>query len=467
MKRTLIKDTIKTTGKSAKVCGWVNIERSHGKIIFIDLRDISGVIQIVFTPDKKEVYELAKKLRGEWVVEITGKINKRPSKMVNPKIETGDIEMEATDLKVLSRAKTIPFSIEDDGREIGEEIRMKYRYLDIRRNRVRNNLLMRNKIIRFIRDYLDKEGFIEIETPILSKSTPEGARDFIVPSRNNPGKFYALPQAPQQYKQLLMVAGLEKYFQIARCFRDEDPRGDRQAEFTQLDLEMSFVEKEDVMQVTESLLIGLVESLFPNKKIQDIPFPRISYKEAMKKYKTDKPDLRKDKKNKDILSFCWVVDFPFFEKGDDKKWTFTHNPFSSPDSKYMEDLINKKNIENILTTQYDIVLNGWEVGGGSIRNHDPKALRSVFEIIGYKEEEINNNFGHILEAFEYGTPPHGGIAPGLDRLVMILQDELNIREVIAFPKTGDNRDLMMNAPSEVSEKQLKELHIKTDIKEKK
>jgi len=272
-----------------------------------------------------------------------------------------------------------------------------------------------------------------------------------------------LPQSPQQYKQLLQVAGIERYFQIARCFRDEDPRADRQAEFTQLDLEMSFVEQEDVISLIEPLLIELVKNLYPEKNIQEVPFPRISYQEAMEKYKTDRPDLRKSPEN---LAFCWVLDFPFFEKDENKKWTFTHNPFSAPKPEFMEDLLGKRNIEKILTTQYDVVLNGYEIGGGSIRNHKPEALKAVFEIMGYKESEIKDKFGHMLEAFAYGAPPHGGIAWGMDRLIALLMGEQNIREVIAFPKTGDSRDLMMGSPDEISPKQLKELGIKVEKKKK-
>ncbi|MCX6722629.1 MAG: aspartate--tRNA ligase, partial [Candidatus Staskawiczbacteria bacterium] len=453
MPRFLVKDAAKHIGEKVRICGWVNTRRAHGKILFIDLRDISGVMQVVFVPSNKEVYELAETLRPEWVVEIIGQIVKRPENMINPKIETGQVEFSVESLKVLSESETLPLSIETDGYEIGEEVRMKYRYLDLRRERLKNNLIARHKIVKFIRDFLSNENFIEIETPILTKSTPEGARDYIVPARLNPGKFYALPQSPQQYKQLFMVAGLERYFQIPRCFRDEDPRGDRQPEFTQLDLEMSFVEREDVMELSERMFITLVKNLYPNKKIQEIPFPRITYKEAMQKYKTDRPDMRKDKKDKDLLAFCWVIDFPFFEKTDEGKWTFTHNPFSAAKLEFRDDLLEKKNVEKILTSQYDIVLNGSEIGGGSIRNHRPEALEKVFEIMGYKKEVIKENFGHMLEAFKYGTPPHGGIAPGIDRIVSILQNEPNIREVIAFPKTGDGRDFMMQAPSEIDKKQ--------------
>lgn len=457
--------------------GWVHGRRDHGKIIFIDLRDRSGVVQVVFTPQDKEQYKIAETLRSEWVLKITGKVAKRPETMVNEEIETGKIEIQPESLEVLNSATTPPFALDTDGREIGEEHRMKYRYLDLRRERMAKNMALRHRVAKFIRDFLDKEGFLEIETPIMTKSTPEGARDYVVPSRLYPGKFYALPQSPQQYKQLLMVAGIEKYFQIARCFRDEDTRGDRQPEFTQMDLEMSFVEREDIMAINEELLIKIVETLMPDKKIQEKPFPRLSYKEAMEKYGMDRPDLREHPDDPNLLAFCWVIDFPFFEKTDAGEWipneaearsvpsrprtgwTFTHNPFSAPKPEHMEWLMEKKNIGEILTTQYDVILNGFEIGGGSIRNHQAEALKKVFEILGLEEEIITRNFGHMLEAFGYGAPPHGGIAWGLDRLVALLADEPNIREVIAFPKTGDARDLMMNSPSELEEKQLKELHL--------
>ena len=377
--------------------------------------------------------------------------------MVNDKIPTGYHEISATSLEILNAAGAMPISVDTDGLEIHEEARLTYRYLDLRRERLRKNLEFRHKATKFIRDFLSAKDFIEVETPILTKSTPEGARDYLVPSRLYNGKFYALPQSPQQYKQLLMVGGLEKYFQIARCFRDEDTRGDRQPEFTQLDLEMSFVEREDVMKLTEELLIALVKTCAPEKEIQDIPFPRITYSEAIEEHKTDRPDIRKDKNNPNLLAFCWVIDFPFFEKSDKGGWTFTHNPFSAPKPEFMDDLLAGKNIPDILTTQYDIVLNGYEVGGGSIRNHKPDALKAVFKIMGFNEERIQANFGHMLEALSYGAPPHGGIAPGIDRLVMILRNEPNIREVIAFPKTGDAVDPMMKSPSEVDKEQLNEL----------
>jgi aspartyl-tRNA synthetase len=344
---------------------------------------------------------------------------------------------------------------------------MKYRYLDLRRPRLQKNLRSRYQVTKYIRDFLGIENFIEVETPILTKSTPEGARDYLVPSRVQPGNFYALPQSPQQYKQLLMVAGLERYFQIARCFRDEDTRGDRQPEFTQLDLEMSFVEREDVMALNEKLLIDIVTKFFPEKKIQETPFPRLSYQEAMDKYGTDRPDLRKDKNDPNLLAFCWVIDFPFFEKNDEGGWTFTHNPFSAPKPEFMNDLLKAQNIDKILTTQYDVALNGFEIGGGSIRNHTADGLKAVFKIMGFDDERIQTNFGHMLEALNFGAPPHGGIAWGLDRLIAILNSEPNIREVIPFPKTGDGRDLMMNSPAPAAESQLKELHIKIDLPKEK
>ena len=467
--RTLVGDIINKEGESVELMGWVSVRRDHGKIIFIDLRDKSGVAQLVFIASNKDLYSQASKLRSEWVIKVQGKVNKRPANMVNSDSETGAHEVFVESMEILNEANTPPFDLGTDGNEIGEEVRMKYRYVDLRRVRLQKNIRNRYKMIKFFRDFLTEKDFIEIETPILSKSTPEGARDYLVPSRIYPGKFYALPQSPQQYKQLLMASGFEKYFQVARCFRDEDTRGDRQPEFTQLDLEMSWAKEEDVMNLIESMMIEMVETLYPHKKIQDKPFPKISYKDAMEKYGSDRPDLRKDKDDPNLLAFCWVVDFPFFEKIEKEGgaspepvegWAFTHNPFSSPKPAHMDWLLKKEKINEILTTQYDIVLNGFEVGGGSIRNHKPEALKKVFEIMGFSEERIMNNFGHMIEALGSGTPPHGGIAPGIDRLVMILENEPNIREVIAFPKTGDGRDLMMEAPDKVDQKQLKELGIR-------
>jgi aspartyl-tRNA synthetase len=459
MQRILTKNTINFLNQKVKVSGWVNSRRDHGKIIFIDLRDISGLLQVVFTPQNEKTYQLAQELRPEWVISVEGIVKERPKKMVNPKLETGKIELVAENLEIFSKAKTLPFEISVKKEKVSEEIRMKYRYLDLRREKMRENLIIRQKVIHFIRDFLEKEGFIEIETPILTKSTPEGARDFIVPSRNQPGKFYALPQSPQQYKQLLQVAGFEKYFQISRCFRDEDPRADRQAEFTQLDLEMSFVEQDDILNLIEKLYIEIVKNIVPEKRIQKIPFPRITYKEAMEKYGSDKPDLRNNKNNPDELAFVFIVDCPMFEwKKEEKRWGAMHHPFTRPQTENIKEI--KENPQKILAYQYDFVLNGQEIGGGSLRTYKPEILEAVFEVMGHKKQDIRKKFGHLLEAFEYGVPPHGGIAPGIDRFVAILCNEQNIREVMAFPKTGDGRDLMMDAPSEVEKEQLKELHIK-------
>lgn len=470
MERISISEVPQHSGETVLVQGWVHTRRDHGKLIFIDLRDRSGVLQVVFAPDNKELHAQADTLRSEWIVGITGLVKERPSGMQNKNIGTGTVELEAQTLEIYFPNKyavqpmpQVQFAVDTDGKEINEESRLTYRYLDLRRERLQKNIAKRSEVTLFLRTWLAKRGFYEIETPILTKSTPEGARDYVVPSRLEQGTFYALPQSPQQYKQLLMVAGFERYFQIARCFRDEDTRGDRQPEFTQLDMEMSFVEQKDVMELNEALLIDLVQTLFPEKKIQEIPFPRIAYRDAMETYGTDRPDLRKDKNDPNLLAFCWVVDFPFFEKTDEGKWTFTHNPFSSPDDEgielYMDgDAIpSDEDILKIKTKQYDIVLNGFEIGGGSIRAHQEQVLLKTFFIMGYEKERILNSFNHMLAALRFGAPPHGGIAWGLDRFVMLMQNEPNIREVIAFPKTGDGRDLMMHAPSEIEEKQLKEL----------
>lgn len=459
--RTSILQTKDLVGQEVTLYGWVANRRDHGKLVFVDLRDRSGVVQVVFGPFTPDCYDLAQKLRNEWVVRLTGLVKERPEKLRNPALATGSVEIEPKTLEVLNESVTPPFPLDGDGYEIGEEHRMKYRYLDLRRERMNRNLVRRHQVIKHIRDWLDQREFLEIETPVLTKSTPEGARDYVVPSRLYPGSFYALPQSPQQYKQLLMVAGLEKYFQIARCFRDEDTRGDRQPEFTQLDMELSFVEREDVMALNEALLIDIVTKLYPEKKIQETPFPRLTYQEAMATYGTDRPDLRKDKNDPNLLAFCWVIDFPFFEKDEKSgRWTFTHNPFSAAKPEHRDWLLQGENIAEILTTQYDVALNGFEIGGGSIRNHQPEALRAVFRVMGFDDARIEANFGHMLTAFGYGAPPHGGIAWGLDRLLALLQNEPNIREVIAFPKTGDARDLLMDSPASLEDGQLKELHLK-------
>ncbi|MFZ5559382.1 MAG: aspartate--tRNA ligase [Patescibacteria group bacterium] len=463
MNRILIEDTIKNIGKKIKVCGWVNSRRDHGKIIFIDLRDGSGLLQILFSP---EVSKLAENLRPEWVVAIEGRIDKRPTGMINPNLSTGKIELKVEKLEILNKSKALPFDLSNE--KTSEETRLKYRYLDLRRERMKENIIFRHKVVKLIRDYLDKKGFIEIETPILTKSTPEGARDFLVPSRLQPGEFYALPQSPQQFKQLLMVSGLEKYFQIARCFRDEDLRGDRQPEFTQLDLEISFPSQEKIMEITEGLMIEIAK--LSKKKLTFKPFKVLTYDEAIKKYKTDKPDLRKNpegraygagKKDPDELCFVWIINWPLFEwNKDEKRWDPMHHVFTSP--KVQDIPLLDKDPAKVRSWQHDLVLNGHEIAGGSIRIHDPEIQKKVFKLVGLKDEEIKLRFGHLLRAFQYGTPPHGGIALGIDRLIMILRNEPSIREVIAFPKTGDGRDLAMEAPSKIDQKQLKELKLKLE-----
>lgn len=461
MKRVYNSETPKYLGEEIKVCGWVNTRRDHGGIVFLDLRDISGIVQVVLKP------EMAGDVRPEWVVCIKGVVKERPERMQNPKIATGKVEIEARNLEILSRAKTLPFAVDTDGYEISEEKRLKYRYLDLRRGRMRKNLQARQKVIQFMREFLIKEGFIEVETPILTKSTPEGARDFLVPARLQPGKFYALPQSPQQYKQLLMVAGLEKYFQIAKCFRDEDARANRQAEHTQLDIEMSFVEQEDILNLVEKLYTSLVKKIFPEKKITEIPFPKISYKTAMEKYKSDKPDLRRDKKDQNELAFAFVVDFPLFSPQTKEDYFYgsgtakfapSHHMFTAPKEEDIP-LLDSDPLK-VKSYQHDFVLNGHEIGGGSIRIHDSKIQSKIFDLIGFTEKQ-KKQFSHFLKAFEYGVPPHGGIAPGIDRFLALVLAEPNIREVMAFPKTGDNYDLMMDSPGQVSEEQLKELNIKT------
>jgi len=461
--RILSSEISKNVGKKIKMAGWVNVRRDHGKLIFIDLRDRNGITQLVFLPNHKEAHKLAHNIRNEYVIEVIGKVNNRPKNLVNNKIASGKVELEVIDLKILNTAKNTPFEIDKNTKDVNEDIRMKYRYLDIRTERMKNNLIMRDKIISFIRDYMHNKDFIEIETPYITKGTPEGAREYLIPARQHPGKFYVLPQSPQQFKQLLMVAGIEKYFQIARCFRDEDPRGDRQQEFTQFDVEMSFTNQDEILNLYEKCLIEMIKKLYPSKKIQKIPFPRIKYEDAIKKYKTDKPDLRKDKNKPDELAFCWIVDMPLFEYSHtEKKLVSGHHPFTRPkneDIKYLD-----TNPKKVHAWAYDIVLNGIEIGGGSLRIHERELQNKIFKLLGLSKKEIESRFNHILEAFDYGAPPHGGIAPGIDRLAMILQNEPSIREVIAFPKTGDAKDLMMGAPSVLSEKQIKQAHIKINYK---
>lgn len=458
MKRTTIAQTVDKIGEEVSVSGWVHTRRDHGKIVFIDLRDKTGLLQIVFVPGSK-AYDSVKNVRPEWVVEIKGQIKSRPEKLINKDLVSGTVEMEAATLEVLNEAKTPPFEIDKNTLGIDEELRLKYRYLDLRSDRMNKNITLRHDIVRSMREHLYKEDFREIETPFLTKSTPEGAREYVVPARLYPGMFYVLPQSPQQFKQLLMIGGIERYFQIARCFRDEDQRGDRQPEFTQLDMEMSFVDQEDIFGILEPMMIDIVKALVPDGKISQIPFPRITHKECMDKYKTDKPDLREDKTNKKEFAFMWLIDAPLFKYSQtDKKLVSSHHPFTMPNADDLGLLDSKP--EEVRAYAYDLVLNGFEVAGGSIRIHKRDIQEKIFKLLGVSEEEKDRRFGHMLEAFEYGAPPHGGIAAGVDRLCAVLAGEDVIREVMAFPKTGDARDAMMEAPSQISEQQLKDVHIK-------
>jgi aspartyl-tRNA synthetase len=459
MERTLVKDTIDKVGQEVLLEGWVDTKRDHGKLTFIDLRDRTGKVQCVG-------FQKMGELTTESVVSIKGEVKKRPEKMINPDLATGTVEVDVKEYTVLNKASELPIQVDTDGLEINEEIRLRYRYLDLRRERMHNILLLRSNYFNAMRQALVKRDFVEVETPVLTKSTMEGARDFLVPSRFQPGKFYALPQSPQQYKQLLMTAGIERYFQFPHCFRDEDLRADRGFEFTQLDLEMSFVERDAVMQTVEAVVKESVGAV--NGKLKDQTFPVFTYEEAMEKFGADKFDLRTEQEKKDnVLAFAWVVDFPFFKKVDradaaevrDGKsgWTFTHNPFSMPIPEHREWLLKGEHVGEIRTTQYDLVCNGYEAGGGSIRAHTPELLRATYKIMGYSEEEIEASVGHMLEAFGFGTPPHGGIALGLDRHVMILAGENSLKEAIAFPMTSTGRTAVMDAPSLVSKEQLDEL----------
>jgi len=578
-------------GTKVTLAGWVDRRRDHGGLIFIDLRDREGMVQVVFNPETaKSCHTIANEMRNEYVVRVSGEVALRPPGTENPKLPTGDVEVIAQNTDVLNPSRTPPFYINEDI-EVDENLRLKYRYLDLRRPRMRENLILRHRIMKFIRDFLDARGFIDVETPILIKSTPEGARDYLVPSRVHPGAFYALPQSPQQLKQLLMVAGVEKYFQIARCFRDEDTRADRQPEFTQLDLEMSFVEEEDILNLMEELFTSIVETIKPETKVIK-PFPRISYAQAMERYGTDKPDLRfgleigdlsdiagqtdfsvfrsaiakggkvkgicapgcatytrsqLDELNKlakelgagglvtislgtsagslndltmemvrsvaakfltldqikqmaeclganmgdlllviagepervnvvlaelrqemgrrlklvkpDLLVFAFITGFPLLRQSEGAgRWESEHHPFTAPRDEDVSLLDTFP--ERVRGKHYDMICNGYEIGGGSIRIHTSELQRKVFRLLGYSDEEIDAQFGHMLEAFEYGAPPHGGIALGLDRIVMLLAGEETIREVIAFPKNQSAVDLTFNAPSPVSEEQLAELHLR-------
>jgi len=587
----------KSIGERVVLAGWVNRRRDHGGLIFIDLRDASGIVQVAFNPeDSKSCHQTANKLRNEYVIKVGGKVSQRPAGTENTRLATGDIEVIAQDIEILNESKTPPFYINEE-MEIDEALRLKYRYLDIRRQRMRNNLILRHEITSYIRSFLNDKGFIDVETPILIKSTPEGARDYLVPSRLYPGKFYALPQSPQQLKQLLMVGGIEKYYQIARCFRDEDTRADRQPEFTQLDIEMCFTEEEDMLKLMEELFTGLASAVKPEMKLNK-PFRRLTFAQAEELYGTDKPDLRfgmeiadvsevvsgsafsvfssaiaNGKKVKGIcapecskyskkqleelnniardagaaglvtialgtsedsldsltldkiksvaskhltleeilniarllkasagdllllvadenkkacrilgelrlemgrrlklaspeeLSFCFITDFPLFSRDEETgHWDSMHHPFTSPKERDLELL--DKDPSKVGSRHYDMVLNGYEIAGGSIRIHKAELQRKVFRLLGYKDEDIDHRFGHLLKAFEYGAPPHGGIAAGLDRIVMILAGEDTIREVIPFPKNQNAVDMLFDSPSTVAREQLSELKISfEDIEE--
>ncbi len=440
-------------GEEVTLCGWVDSRRDHGKLIFIDLRDRYGLTQIIFLPKPNAAtYELAKKLRNEDVVKIKGVVNRRPKKTENPKLSTGLIEIEAQELDILSPAQDLPFNVEDDI-EVGEEIRLTHRYLDLRRAPVYQKLILRHKLNQGFRDFLNSQEFLEIETPFLTKSTPEGARDYLVPSRLQPNKFYALPQSPQLFKQILMVSGIDKYYQIVRCFRDEDLRRDRQPEFTQLDMELSFLGEEDIYSLVENMMAEVFSKCLGVKL--KTPFLRLSHKEAISKYKTDKPDV-----GQGDYRFLWVTDFPLFEYNkDDKRWQSCHHPFTSPREEDIPNL-EKGDLSKIKARSYDLVLNGAEIASGSIRIHSALLQEEIFKILGISKEEAERKFGFLLRSFKYGVPPHGGIAFGLDRIYAIISGSESIRDVIAFPKTQKGSCLLSDAPSCIKESQLKDLYLK-------
>jgi aspartyl-tRNA synthetase len=445
--------------QSVTLCGWVAARRDHGKLIFIDIRDRYGITQVVFVPSvSKQAHEVAQKLGPEFVVKVTGKVNVRPPKMVNTDIPTGEIELCAEGLEILNESKVPVFEI-DDNVDANEELRLTYRYLDLRRRKVLKTIELRHRLCAIIHEYMNKNKFLHIETPVLTKSTPEGARDFLVPARLNQGKFFALPQSPQLFKQMLMVSGVDRYYQIVKCFRDEDLRADRQPEFTQLDIEMSFVSEEDIMSLTE----GLFAKIFKELKGVDIPtpFPRMPHAQAMEKYNSDKPDVRKNKDDPNEFAFLWVVDFPMFKfNAEEKRWEGEHHPFTSIKDEDMH-LLEKGEIAKVKARSYDLVLNGSEIGSGSIRIHKKDMQKKIFDIIGFTEKEAESRFGFLLRSFEYGAPPHAGVAYGVDRLAAILSGVDSIRDTIAFPKTQKGSCLVTDAPSDVDSKQLRELGIMT------
>ncbi len=457
MERILIGDLENHIGEHISLSGWVDVRRDQGKMVFFDFRDRSGLIQGVVLPGSATM-ETAKNIRSEYVVRVEGVVNKRPEKNVQMDKQNGELELDIQGIEILNPSDAMPFTISEDTSGIDETVRAHYRYLDLRSKRMQKNMRVRSEFIRRCREYLFSKDFTEIETPLLTESTPEGSRDFVVPSRLQPGKFYALPQSPQQYKQLLMTAGFERYFQIARCIRDEDLRADRGFEFSQIDLEMSFVGMEEVMDLTEEMILTAVEAM--GYSVKEKPFPRISYKDAMEKYGADKFDLRTpEEKENGTLAYAWVVNFPFFEKTKEGTWTFTHNPFSMPVSEHLDWLMKGERIGDILTTQYDLICNGFESGGGSIRAHTPDILEAVYKIMGFTQEERVERIGHMLQAFRFGTPPHGGIALGIERNIMNLTGETMLREVQAFPMTRGGKTAVMDAPKPLEDAQLEELHL--------
>jgi len=468
MKRIFTSQIAETLNKTVMVAGWAHQVRRLGKLVFIDLRDKDGRLQIVCSPDNKAAYETARKVRPEYVIQVSGQVVERNKKNINSEIATGRLELIAQNLVIISQSATPPFEIITEERQAGEELRLKYRYLDLRHERLKQNLIIRHQVTQFVRNYLNQQGFIEIQTPILTKSTPEGARDFLVPSRQYPGRFFALPQSPQQYKQLLMVAGFERYYQVAPCFRDEAARADRSpGEFYQFDIEMAFVEQNDILELVEEMFSDMIRKIFPGKKITQAPWPRLPHAETMKKYGTDKPDLRKNKNDKNELAFAWIVDFPLLVKqnpddyfhGAGDKLAPSHHMFTAPKEEDIHLLDTAP--EKVRSYQHDLVLNGLEVGGGSLRIHQPEIQEKIFDLIGFTKDQ-KKQFSHLLTAFKYGVPPHGGIAPGVERFLMGILGEKNVKEITAFPLTSEGRDPMMGSPSKVTPAQLKELGIKID-----
>ncbi len=445
--------------KEVTLCGWVHRRRDHGELIFIDIRDAYGLTQLIFDPKKNSsTHKKVHELKSEYVIQVKGVVQERPRGTINPKLSTGEIEVLASALDILNPSLTPPFEV-DKKLEVSEETKLKYRYIDLRSSGMQKNIRLRHKINSSMRGFLERKNFVEIETPFLTRSTPEGARDYLVPSRLNTGKFYALPQSPQLFKQILMVSGFDRYFQIARCFRDEDLRKDRQPEFTQLDIEMSFVDEEDIFGLSENLLKEIFKDV-ANIEIP-IPFPRLKYSEAMEKFGTDKPDTRGTKHiDENKYNFLWITDFPLFKYNvEEKRWESEHHPFTACKEEDVK-LLDGDDLGRIRARSYDLVVNGAEIASGSIRIHKRDLQEKIFKIIGMSKKDRDLRFGFLMEAFKYGAPPHGGIAFGLDRFVTIFTKSSSIRDVIAFPKTQKAACTMTNAPSDIDDKQLKELHIK-------